>query len=86
MGICEYKIIIRELSAPLNISVQLSQLLLSGVHVNKFLRFTKEIEIPKCYEHFKLRAVVVQSFSCVQLFATPWTVEKQASLSFSISQ
>ena len=30
--------------------------------------------------------VVVQSLSHVQLFATPWTVAHQASMSFSISQ
>ena len=30
-------------------------------------------------------AVVGQSFSCVQLFAIPWTAAHQASLSFSIS-
>ena len=30
--------------------------------------------------------VVVQSLSHVQLFATPWTAARQASLSFSISQ
>ena len=29
--------------------------------------------------------VVVQSFSCVRLFATPWTAACQASLSFTIS-
>ena len=29
---------------------------------------------------------VVQSLSCVWLFETPWTVERQASLSFTISQ
>ena len=29
---------------------------------------------------------VVQSLSCVQLFATPWTAARQASLSFTISQ
>ena len=29
---------------------------------------------------------IVQSLSCVQLFATPWTVACQASLSFTISQ
>ena len=28
---------------------------------------------------------VVQSFSCVQLFATPWTAGHQSSLSFTIS-
>ena len=30
--------------------------------------------------------LVVQSFSCVQLFATPWTTAFQASLSFTIFQ
>ena len=30
--------------------------------------------------------VVVQSLSCVQLFATPWTAACQASLSFTISR
>ena len=30
--------------------------------------------------------VVVQSLSCVQLFATQWTAACQASLSFTISQ
>ncbi|CAI9180911.1 unnamed protein product [Rangifer tarandus platyrhynchus] len=30
--------------------------------------------------------VVVQSLSLAQLFATPWTVAHQASLSFTISQ
>ena len=29
--------------------------------------------------------IVVQSLSCVQLFATPWTAALQAPLSFSIS-
>ena len=32
------------------------------------------------------RHAVVQLLSCVQLFATPWTAECQASLSFTISQ
>jgi len=31
------------------------------------------------------KSVVVQSLSCVQLFATPWTAACQASLSFTIS-
>ena len=35
--------------------------------------------------HTKM-AVVVQSLSCVQLFATPWTTACQAPLSFSISE
>ena len=30
--------------------------------------------------------VVVQPLSCVQLFVTPWTAARQASLSFTISQ
>ena len=30
--------------------------------------------------------VVVQSFNCVQLFATPWTAARQASLSFITSR
>ena len=30
--------------------------------------------------------LVVQSLSCVQLFATPWTAARQASLSFTNSQ
>ena len=30
--------------------------------------------------------VVVQSLSCVQLFVTPWTAARQASLSFTIFQ
>ena len=37
---------------------------------------------------FKLSyiVVVVQSPSCVRVFATPWTAALQASLSFTISQ
>ena len=31
-------------------------------------------------------AILVQSLSHLQLFATPWTAELQVSLSFSISQ
>ena len=34
---------------------------------------------------FPLLIVVVQSLSCVCLFATPWTAAHQASLSFTIS-
>ena len=33
-----------------------------------------------------LQVVVVQSLSCFQFFATPWTAALQASLSFTISQ
>ena len=43
--------------------------------------FTKELGL-SCY----FAAAVVQSLSCVQLFATPWTAAHQASLSFTISR
>ena len=33
---------------------------------------------------FCIYAIVVQSLSCVRLFATPWTTAHQASLSFTI--
>ena len=39
--------------------------------------------LPKCN---LAHAVVIQSHSCVQFFATPWTAARQASLSFTISQ
>ena len=32
-----------------------------------------------------LLAAVIQSLSCIRLFATPWTTARQASLSFAIS-
>ena len=32
------------------------------------------------------KKTVVQSLSCIRLFATPWTAARQASLSFTISQ
>ena len=35
---------------------------------------------------YKYTVFVVQSLSCVQLFATPWTAACQASLSFTISR
>ena len=34
----------------------------------------------------QINFVVIQSLSCVGLFATPWTVARQATLSFTISQ
>ena len=34
----------------------------------------------------KIKYIVLQLLSCVQLFATPWTAAPQASLSFTISQ
>ena len=36
--------------------------------------------------YFKNFPVIVQSLSHVQLFATPWTASRQASLSFAISR
>ncbi|CAN0531094.1 unnamed protein product [Rangifer tarandus platyrhynchus] len=41
--------------------------------------------IIKCETHTKKTLAVVQSLSCVQLFATPQTAPHQASLSFTIS-
>ena len=38
------------------------------------------------YPSFFLHSKTVQSFSCVQLFATPWTAAHQASLSITNSQ
>ena len=42
------------------------------------------VEITMRYYLMPVR-VVVQSLSCVRLFATPWTAAHQASLSFAIS-
>ena len=43
------------------------------------------IHIPYTESGFCICAIVlVQSFSCVRLFATPWTAAHQASLSFTI--
>ena len=39
----------------------------------------------KCHPH-ACGLAVVQSLSCVRLFATPWTTARQASLSFTISR
>ena len=37
------------------------------------------------FSFFIVFFVVVQSLSCVRLFATPWTASHQASLSFTVS-
>ena len=42
--------------------------------------------VEKLTQCCKSTIVVVQSFSCVRLFATPWTAACQASLSFTISR
>ena len=44
------------------------------------------ISNPLCLLSLKFVAVVVQSLSHVQLFVTPWTAARQASLSFTISR
>ena len=45
-------------------------------------RWSQELDCAETWVLF----VVVQSLSRVQLFATPWTAARQASLSFTISQ
>ena len=57
-----------------------------GVDVGVFTRF--EIGIIYLQEHTSPENVNVgfQSLSCVQLFATPWTAARQASLPFTISR
>ena len=52
------------------------------------LNFTREavfVYFVHCCIWIDKRAVVIQSLSHVQLFATPWTATCQASLSFTIS-
>ena len=39
---------------------------------------------PSCLQDKLLTSCHVQSLSCVQLFATPWTIARQAFLSFTI--
>ena len=51
-----------------------SIVLVSGVYQNKSVIYTH------------IFVLFVQSLSHVQLFATPWTAEHQASLSFTVSQ
>jgi len=38
-----------------------------------------------CHSMVNHLFIVVQSLSCVQLFVTPWTAARQASLSFTVS-
>ena len=44
------------------------------------------ISLIRLFLYNKLVAVVVQSFSHIRLFETPWTAARQASLSFTISR
>ena len=49
---------------------------------------TSVFQLPRCLfgNHNQVFVVVVQSLSCVQLIATPWTAARQASLTFTISR
>ena len=63
----------------------------SDNHTLRCIAPPKGINVRHCI-FFSLKAfdqlvvVVVQSLSCVWLFATPWTAAHQASLSFTISR
>jgi len=46
----------------------------------------RQVHIEDVSENHSIFSIVVQSLSCVWLFATPWTAARQASLSFTISQ
>ena len=43
-------------------------------------------DMTEATQHAYIQTVTVQSFSCVRLFATPWTAARQASLSTTNSQ
>ena len=47
------------------------------------INIVKMIIFPKAI--YRFNAIVLQSLGCIQLFATPWTVVHQTSLSFTIS-
>ena len=48
------------------------------------INIVKMIIFPKVI--YRFNAIALQSLGCIQLFATPWTVVHQTSLSFTISQ
>ena len=50
------------------------------------LRGKKEVNTGKLFSSVKTKFSSVQSLSCVQLFATPWTAACQASLSITNTQ
>ena len=55
--------------------------------LEELLLFTSFIKDPPItYTCVYIYIIVVQSLSCIWLFATPWTAAHQASLSFTISQ
>ena len=62
----------------INLMVYITETLLSTTTYSIFLCLR---EIPM----WQFVVVVVQSLSHVRLFSTPWTAERQASLSFTIS-
>ena len=51
-----------------------------------FFGFSRDILLPSFIVHIVAIVIVVQSLSCVRLFATPCTAARQASLSISKSQ
>ena len=53
------------------------------MYVYSFFRFF--CHIGHCRVLSRVPCVIVQSLSCVQLFVTPWTAARQASLSFTVS-
>ena len=50
-----------------------------------FISLGESLLLLFCYMNHR-HPVVVQSLSCVQLCANPWTLAHQTSLSFTISQ
>ena len=51
------------------------------------MKFNKTVDIKSLVQYLThKKCFVVQSLSCVRLFATPWTTAHQASLSFTISR
>ena len=55
-----------------------------GISMNNIINTSQKTVSYSCL-HEQVINIVVQSLSCVQLFATPWTAAHQASLSFTIS-
>ena len=74
-------------------STSLHSLLSSCIKIVFLLLLTTWLDIICVFAHFycsllynESSIVVVQSFSRVQLFVTPWTAARQASLSFTVSR
>ena len=59
----------------------------SGLTFRSLIHFEKTYRwLINTWKDTQHQSLFVQSLSCVQLFATPWTAAPQASLSFTISQ